>query len=140
MICYEVGLGLKHQYRKMCCSDSYRNDPGSGFIKAAFLGCFFYFYFVAAVYILYSNRINRFYIGSCINLDKRLEEHKNKVFPASFTSITDDWELFLSFENLDYNQARNIELHIKKMKSSKYIRNLKLHEELRNKLIIINAK
>ncbi len=31
-------VGLKHQYRKMC-----RFDPGSGYIKAAFLGCFFIF-------------------------------------------------------------------------------------------------
>jgi putative endonuclease len=94
---------------------------------------------MAAVYILYSNRINRFYIGSCLNLDERLEEHKNKVFPTSYTSITDDWELFLSFENLEYNHTRAIELRIKKMKSSKYIRNLKLHEELRNKLLNINT-
>ena len=127
-------VGLKHQYRKMC-----RFDPGSGYIKAAFLGCFFYFCFVAAVYILYSNRINRFYIGSCLNLEERLDQHKNRVFPNSFTTIADDWELFLSFENLEYNHARAIELRIKKMKSTKYIWNLKLYEELRNKLIITNT-
>ena len=91
---------------------------------------------MAAVYILYSNRINRFYIGSCLNLEERLDQHKNRVFPSSFTKIAYDWELFLSFENLEYNHARAIELRIKKMKSSKYIQNLKLHEELRNKLII----
>ena len=94
---------------------------------------------MATVYILYSNRINRFYIGSCLNLDQRLEQHKNKDFPASFTSISEDWELFLSFENLEYSQARALELRIKKMKSSKYIRNLKLHEELRNRLINTNS-
>ena len=116
-----------------------RFDPGSGYIKAAFLGCFFYFHNVAAVYILFSNRINRFYIGSCLNLDERLDQHKNRVFPDSFTSVADDWELFLSFENLEYNHARAIEIQIKKMKSSKYIRNLKLYEDLRNKLININT-
>jgi putative endonuclease len=94
---------------------------------------------VAAVYILFSNRINRFYIGSCLNLDERLDQHKNRVFPDSFTSVADDWELFLSFENLEYNHARAIEIQIKKMKSSKYIRNLKLYEDLRNKLININT-
>ena len=99
------------------------------------LRLFFYFHNVAAVYILFSNRINRFYIGSCLNLDERLDQHKNRVFPDSFTSVADDWELFLSFENLEYNHARAIEMQIKKMKSSKYIRNLKLYEDLRNKLI-----
>jgi putative endonuclease len=94
---------------------------------------------VAAVYILFSNRINRFYTGSCLNLNERLDQHKNRVFPDSFTSVADDWELFLSFENLEYNHARAIELRIKKMKSSKYIRNLKLHEELRNKLLNTNT-
>ena len=95
---------------------------------------------MASVYILYSNRINRFYIGSCLDLGERLDQHKNKVFQGGFTKIADDWELFLSFENLEYNHARAIELRNKKMKSSKYIRNLKLYEELRSKLIILTSQ
>ena len=36
-----------------------------------------------------------------------------------------DWELFYPIEELEHEQARKIENHIKKMKSRKYYQNLK---------------
>jgi len=48
----------------------------------------------------------------------------------SFTSKTEDWELFFTINDLDYKQSRLIELHIKKMKSVIYIKNLKQYPEL----------
>ena len=90
---------------------------------------------MAAIYILFSENLNRFYIGSCAVLALRLAEHWNKSFVDSFTAKTDDWELFFSIDNLDYSQARSIELHIKKMKSAVYIRNLKKYPEIISNLI-----
>ncbi len=72
---------------------------------------------MAAVYILYSKSRNNCYIGSCLNLDERLEDHKSKKYADSFTRMADDWELFYCVMDLEYKQARNIENHIKKMKS-----------------------
>ena len=57
---------------------------------------------MAYVYILYSENLNRFYIGSCIDLKFRLEQHLNKEFSQSFTSKTNDWNLFYYLDNLDY--------------------------------------
>ncbi len=49
----------------------------------------------------------------------------SKKFIDGYTSKANDWELFFSIDSLSYNQARQIELHIKKMKSKKYIYDLK---------------
>ena len=89
---------------------------------------------MATVYILYAKSINKYYVGSCVNLEERLEDHKNKKYSDSFTSVANDWELFYSINDLEYNQARNIENHIKKMKSRVYIENLKRFEEISTKL------
>ena len=90
---------------------------------------------MATVYILYSPKLDRFYTGSCLNLEIRLEEHMSKKFIDGFTRKANDWELFFSIDSLSYNQARKIELHIKKMKSKKYIYDLKKYKEIVSKLI-----
>ncbi|XOV69379.1 MAG: GIY-YIG nuclease family protein [Fluviicola sp.] len=35
---------------------------------------------MATVYIIYSKKIDRFYIGSCKDLDARLDQHNQGVF------------------------------------------------------------
>ncbi len=90
---------------------------------------------MATVYILHSVKLGRFYTGSCLDLKERIIQHQIHEFKTAFTAKSNDWILFLVIENLEYNQARNIEKHIKSMKSSKYIRNLKLYPEMTTKLI-----
>jgi putative endonuclease len=90
---------------------------------------------MASVYILFSKTFNRFYIGSCNDLSLRLNEHLHKSFSGSFTAKATDWELFFSLENLGYKQARSIEVHLKKMKSVIYIKNLKKYPEIMEKLV-----
>lgn len=89
---------------------------------------------MASVYILYSDQLKRHYIGSCLDLTSRLNEHKNKLFFNSFTSKAEDWSLIFSIINLSYSQARNIETHIKKMKSTTYIKNLTIFPEMTERL------
>ncbi|PBQ34206.1 hypothetical protein CNR22_21345 [Sphingobacteriaceae bacterium] len=89
---------------------------------------------MAAVYILFSKSLNKFYIGSCLDLNQRLLDHKNRTYVRSFTSIVDDWQLVYSIEELDGNLARKIEAHIKAMKSKKYIENLVKYPEIVIKL------
>jgi len=54
--------------------------------------------FMASVYILFSEKLNRFYTGSCLDLPQRLQSHKDKSFTDSFTSKTEDWELFFYYK------------------------------------------
>jgi putative endonuclease len=89
---------------------------------------------MASVYILYSKEKGTFYTGSCICFDERLAQHLKNAFPNSFTSYIDDWEVFLLIDELHYRQARNIEKHIKKMKSKIYIRNLQKYPNIVIKL------
>ena len=90
---------------------------------------------MAVVYILFSKSIDRFYVGSCKDLQIRLEEHRSKKYKNSFTAKAYDWTVFLQINNLEYRQARSIEAHIKRMRSKVYINNLLRYPEIIEKLI-----
>lgn len=87
------------------------------------------------LYIIISE-LNKFYVGNCINLNERLEEHRTKKYEDSFTTLAEDWELFLAMNELEGTIARKIENHIKAMKSKIYIQNLKKYPEMQSKLIL----
>jgi putative endonuclease len=71
------------------------------------------------VYILYSKRIDKYYIGCTENLSKRLEDHNAGL--SNFTSKGVPW-VRVYFEQLDtLSEARKHEMEIKKKKSRKYI-------------------
>jgi len=90
---------------------------------------------MAVVYVLFSPTLNKFYDGSCLNLEQRLLDHKNKIYKNSYTTVTDDWQLYYSMNNLAGIVARKIEDHIKSTKSKRYIENLKKYPEITIKLI-----
>src|SRR3546814_6411976 len=92
--------------------------------------------FMNYCYILFSNKLNRFYTGASHNdLNERILKHNDHSYGNHrFTAKANDWELFLSIECESFAEARRIELHIKKMKSSNYIRNLKKYQEIIEKL------
>ncbi len=87
-------------------------------------------------YIIFSKKLNRFYIGvTQENLEKRILNHNIHGYGNHrYTAKSDDWELFLFIESADYNQATRIEKHIKKMKSRIYIENLQKYPELIQKI------
>ncbi len=75
------------------------------------------------VYVLYSAKLNRYYIGFTSDFDLRLKFHENAE-SHKFTAKAKDWELFLKILCENKNQGLGIERHIKKMKSKTYIENL----------------
>ena len=74
---------------------------------------------MAYVYILKSLRNGRFYIGSTINLEKRLKHHFGGFTPS--TKRFGKMELVLSQEYSTLSEARKIENKIKKLKRKDYI-------------------
>ncbi|WP_418264376.1 GIY-YIG nuclease family protein [Flavobacterium faecale] len=86
------------------------------------------------IYILFSEKLGKFYIGFTQNLNERLLNHQNAE-ARKFTYNADDWSLFLTIECLSKAQGLAIEKHIKSMKSQVYIRNLKLYPEIIEKLL-----
>ena len=87
------------------------------------------------VYILYSNSTDKFYIGESKDPSLRLSQHNSGHFPKSFTTIARDWTIFLVIECQNIRQARNIEQHIKRMKSKRYILNLKTYPDIIKRLL-----
>jgi putative endonuclease len=86
------------------------------------------------VYILYSLSINHYYVGQTENFDVRYRLHLDKELTGNFTKRASDWKVFYRIECSTRKQAVNIEAHIKRMKSIKYILNLKKYPEIEKKL------
>ncbi|OOG78654.1 hypothetical protein B0E43_00790 [Algoriphagus sp. A40] len=82
----------------------------------------FNFLAMAWVYILYSKKLNKFYIGACKELDRRLYEHN--IGHSKFTSTGVPWNLVYREEYQDLITAKKRELEIKKKKSRIYIESL----------------
>ena len=83
------------------------------------------------VYILKSND-NRFYVGSTLDLDRRLKQHKNGH--TQTTRNMKDIELVLSQEYNNINIARKIEKKIKKLKRKDYIEKMIDDGEIKMKI------
>ena len=77
------------------------------------------------VYILFSESLNRFYIGTTDDVNKRLHEHNTGHYDNSFTIKGIPWSLFHVIECMNSKQAFELERFIKKMKSAVFIRRLK---------------
>ena len=70
-------------------------------------------------YIIYSDKLDKYYVGACINLERRLYEHN--IGHSKFTSTGLPWRLVYTEQFVSLNDAKKREGQIKKMKSRKYI-------------------
>jgi len=86
------------------------------------------------VYILYSKKLNRYYIGFTEDFEQRLDFHRDKAQSRKFTYNADDWEIYLKIDCSSKSQGLAIEKHIKSMKSKTYIENLLKYPEMILKL------
>lgn len=82
------------------------------------------------VYIIYSPSIDQFYIGQTSDLEKRLQEHNSHVYSQSFTTRSEDWEVFFTLECVSREQALKIEKHLKSMRKRGYYDHLKNYPEI----------
>ncbi|TAH41643.1 MAG: GIY-YIG nuclease family protein [Bacteroidetes bacterium] len=77
---------------------------------------------MAFVYILFSKKLNKHYIGACKDIDRRIYEHN--IGHSKFTKTGLPWELMYVEEYEDLAKAKKRELEIKKKKSRKFIEEL----------------
>ncbi len=89
---------------------------------------------MSSIYVIFSEKLGKYYIGETVDVNLRLIQHNTGYFDKSFTSVANDWSLFIVFECESRKQARQIETHIKNMKSKEYIENLKKYPEIILKL------
>ena len=85
---------------------------GAFFVKAIFM------YFV---YIIYSTKLDNYYVGTTDDVERRLGEHNSKKYLDSFTCKGIPWELKLSYSCEKSEIAYKLERFIKRMKSRKFI-------------------
>ena len=73
-------------------------------------------------YILYSDKLNKYYIGACIDMERRLYEHN--IGHSTFTKTGMPWVIVYTEQYESLPEAKKRETQIKKMKSRKYIEDL----------------
>ncbi len=83
---------------------------------------------MAGVYIIFSDTLNKFYIGATsLDPQQRLDEHNRARFRHHFTAAANDWVLKLFIPCHSFAHARKIESFIKQMKSRRFILKLIQH-------------
>ena len=76
-------------------------------------------FFMPFTYILYSEKLNKHYIGACIDIERRLYEHN--IGHSSFTKTGMPWKIVYTEFCESLLEAKKRETQIKKMKSRRYI-------------------
>jgi putative endonuclease len=89
-----------------------------------------------SVYILFSEKLNRYYIGQTIDLQERIKQHNSGFYNDASTKNSNDWKLFWSLECDSRKQAIQIESHIKRMRNKVYYQNLVTFPEISEKLLL----
>jgi putative endonuclease len=74
------------------------------------------------VYILYSNKSDRYYVGYTSDIENRVSKHNARSTTSTLSGIP--WELVYSEEFKSKTEAIKREKAIKRMKSRKYIESL----------------
>jgi len=73
----------------------------------------------ACVYILWSEHIQRYYIGVTENLERRVREHNQGI--SKYTKRGVPWELVWSTQKANKSEAVLLERKLKNLKSGKRI-------------------
>ena len=71
------------------------------------------------VYILYSEKRSRYYVGQTTDIIKRLKRHNLGIVPSTKSGAP--WKLVLQLEVLTRSEAVNLERRIKKRGAKRFI-------------------
>ncbi len=77
------------------------------------------------VYILYSDQIDRYYVGHTNDVARRLEEHNNPIRYSKYTAKSTGWKVVVVIPiGETRSEAAQVERYIKRQKSRKFIEQL----------------
>ena len=111
---------LSWQSTSLLRMGSWVRTPAGSQKKGNQNGCLFLFQAMEYVtYILFSETLNKYYIGHTNDMVRRLAEHNRKK--GKFTDAGIPWILVYSETFTDKKEAFNREMQIKNKKSRKYI-------------------
>jgi len=87
------------------------------------------------LYIIYSNSIDKYYVGETTDPEFRLKLHNQHAFERSFSKIASDWELLLKIKCTSKEDAIYLERFVKRMKSRKFIQKILIQPEILNDIL-----
>jgi putative endonuclease len=87
------------------------------------------------LYILYSRKLRRYYIGETPDLERRFRQHQEHYFKKNFTRSAEDWKIVLSKVVASKEKAVLLERFIKRMKSKKFIEKIIAQPEILDDII-----
>ena len=82
------------------------------------------------LYILYSRKLRRYYVGETPDLERRFLQHQGHYFKKNFTRSAEDWKIILSKAVASREKALLLERFIKRMKSKKFIEKIIARPEI----------
>jgi putative endonuclease len=86
-------------------------------------------------YVIYSQSVDKYYIGYTEDFEERLKLHNSGYFGGkSYTHKASDWKEFIRIKCRTIEMAIYFESRIKRMKSRKFIEDLKTYPEIIEKL------
>jgi putative endonuclease len=87
------------------------------------------------VCVIRSKQDGSFYVGETLDITQRLRVHNSQELNKGKTRLKIPWELFFVLETDNRTISIKIEKHIKRMKSRKYLEDLKKYPEIGQRLI-----
>ncbi|MBI1344521.1 MAG: GIY-YIG nuclease family protein [Terrimonas sp.] len=85
------------------------------------------FFMMPCVYILYSAKLDKYYVGACIEFERRLREHNSGH--SKFIRTGMPWVLQYQEAFSTLQEAKERERYIKKQKPGKYIDELRCFQK-----------
>ncbi|TVZ26792.1 putative endonuclease [Gillisia sp. Hel_I_86] len=76
------------------------------------------------LYIIYSEKLKKYYVGETSDIDQRLQQHNSHYFKNNYTKGAEDWVVKLKFRTSSKDEAILLERYIKRMKSRKFTEKL----------------
>ena len=83
------------------------------------------------LYILYSTKADRYYVGESVDPVERSGQHNQHLYKSSATAIATDWAVQVSVSCDDRSHARRIEKWTKSQKSRATIKKMIQEEAYR---------
>ena len=96
-----------------------RIPAGSLYTEAVIVSVYLVSLIMFTLYILYSEKIDRYYVGYTNDIHRRLSEHNR--FKGKFTDSGIPWKVVYTEQYISKIEAKNRERFIKRKKSKQFI-------------------
>ena len=105
---------------RVSCADKFAQQSEANFVSTVRI-------MIHVVYILYSSKLDRFYVGQTSNLENRIIEHNSGE--SLYTSTGIPWSLLWSTEKSSLRAAEDLELKLKNLTRVRKVKFMRKYPE-----------